>query len=153
MNNHMPFCRHNSGFTLLEMLLVLGIIALLTAMIVPSLSLPAKPPVPAMVAFLQQQQNAALNEGKTRFIYWQAPNIVAEPGGQTLTLDKDIILEINRPAPTGYLGKQLLAIFYSDGTGIASEFRVVQKKTGYPTAILYKIQINPFHSEIAYAFP
>ncbi len=153
MNCHTPFYRHNAGFTLLEMLLVLGIVALLTAMIVPSLSLPAKPPVPALVAFLQQQQNLALTEGKTRHIYWQPPNIIAEPGGQTIPMDKEIVLEINRPAPTGFLGKQLLAIFYSDGTGIASEFRVVQKKTGYPTAILYKIQISPFHSEIAYAFP
>lgn len=152
MLSHPNRYRRRSGFTLLEMLLVLAIISFLAAMIIPSLSLPAKPPVPGIVAFLQKQQGLAAADGKTRYVFWVAPKIIVEPGDESFDFDKEISLNIDLPPQTGYLGKQLLAVFYGDGTGIASEFAVVQKKTGYPASILYKIEISPFHSQISYAF-
>ena len=141
------------GATLLEMLLVMGIIALIAAMVVPSLSLPSRPPVPPLIAFLQQQQQAAVTDGKTRRIVWKEPQILSYPDKQAFDLPKDFTLSVQRPERTGFLDEQLLAVFYSDGTGIAAQFSVLQKKLASPGILLYKVEINPFHSEISYAYP
>jgi len=142
-----------AGFSLIEMLVVMTIIGLVSAMVLPSLSLPSRPPVPPLVAYMQNQQNLAGKNGSTQMIYWSAPKIIAEPGGEIFEFSPDTVLKIERPEKTGYLGKQLLTIFYADGTAIASDFSVMQKRSGYADTMLYRITVNPFHGAISYTYP
>jgi prepilin-type N-terminal cleavage/methylation domain-containing protein len=148
-----PIRSGDAGFSLIEMLVVVTIIGLVSAMVLPSLSLPSRPPVPTLVAYMQNQQNLAGKNGAAQMVYWVAPKIIAEPGGEIFEFSPDTVLKIERPEKTGYLGKQLLAIFYADGTAIASDFAVMQKRSGYADAMLYRITVNPFHGAISYIYP
>ncbi len=152
---HQPIFIHKSnyGATLIEMLLVVAIVALVAAIVIPSLSLPARPPLPPIAQFLEQQRLAAVADGKTRRIFWAPPKLISEPDRQTFDMPKDSAIVVERPDRTGYLDKQLLAVFYADGTAIASQFSVTQKKLASPSVLLYKVSISPFHSEISFFYP
>lgn len=141
------------GFTLLEILLVMGIMALLTAMVVPSLSLPARPPTPPLVAYLTKEQNRAVREGKTVSIFWHESQLISDPPGETFDPGSGVLFNLRLPKPTGYMDKQLIALFYRDGTAIASDFDLMQKNPGYKPILLYKVSVNPFSGEVIYAYP
>lgn len=144
---------NQKGFTLLEILLVMGILALLGAIIVPSLSLPARPPKPPLVVYLTQLQANAVKNSQTVHVFVDNHQLKAEPEGGAFDLGADNALDIVRPPKTGFLNKQLLAVFYADGTAVASDFGVVLKKPGYNPQLLYNIKISPFSAEVIYTYP
>lgn len=141
-----------SGFSLLEVLVVMAIIATMAAIVIPGMTLPTRPPVPPLVEFLETQQRQGIKQGKQVEIYWDANSLVADTGN-SFSLGAGLDIIIGRPESGAYLDKKLLAIFYPDSTAIASDFKVVQKMDAGKTVDLYQIAINPFHGEVTYSYP
>jgi prepilin-type N-terminal cleavage/methylation domain-containing protein len=141
------------GFTLLEMLVVITIMGLAAALIVPSLSLPARAPIPPLIEFLQQQHTQAQQSGKAVRVFWRGNTLFTEPGEATFELPPNAYLNLSRPAKTGYLDKQLITIFYPNGSAIAADFKLMQKPPGLLERWAYQVVINPFHGGIEFKTP
>lgn len=149
--NSRPTPSWQRGFTLLEVLVVMVILGLAAAWVLPSLSLPARAPVPPMVEFLQQQQQQAMAKGRAITVFWQERQLRAEPSGDLLPLSADMYLELSRPEKTGYLDKQLVTVFYANGSAIAADFRVMVRPPNTVPRLAYAVTVNPFHGGIDYS--
>ena len=142
-----------AGFTLLEMLVVLAIMALAAAILAPSLTLTGRAPVPPVVEYLQQQQNRAIQTRRAVHIYQKDGALNAVPDGQNFALPDGAELILSRPEKTGYLNQDYITSFYPDGTAVAADFRMRRKLPNQPAQILWQIIINPFHGGIEWQTP
>lgn len=142
--------RPAGGFTLLELVVVLAVIALATALIAPRLVGRIGAPRPPLVLYLEQQRARAIEKGARVRVYEQGGTLLAEPADTTLPLVGGTRIEMRWPAASIYQDRQLVAVFYPDGTSIASDFDfVVAGAPGYPDRRL-RVHISPMQGGIAY---
>ena len=143
-----------SGFTLLELLVVIAIIAAVAAIVLPRLSIPQSRAKPSLVAFLEQQRLTAIEIGRTRTIHYDGGvRLTAEPAGEHYILPEVRYVDIVKPQRSDYLSRHMLARFYPDGTAILANFVVMERRRrGVPVAVL-RIGIDPIHGDINYAVP
>ena len=143
-----------SGFTLLELLVVISIIAAVAAIVLPRLSVPQSQPKPPLVAFLEQQRLTAIEIGRTETIHYDGGvRLIAEPAGEHYVLPDVCYVDIVKPQRSDYLSRHMLARFYPDGTAILAKFVIMERRRrGVPVAVL-RVGIDPIHGEINYALP
>ena len=138
------------GFTLLEMVVVLALIALATALVAPRFVGPTRSPRPPLVLFLETQRSLAIEQGHEIRVYELAGQFSSDPSGASYTLLEHTHLDLRWPAPSIYQARHLVAVFYPDGTSIVSDFDLVSEgATGYPDQRLH-ISISPMQGEVAY---
>jgi len=138
------------GFTLFEMMVVLAIIALGTALIAPRFINPVRHPRPELVLFLEGQRTQAIEKGTEVRIYDSGGMLKSVPLGGQLALPKGSRLDIRWPAPSVYQTRQLVAVFYPDGTSIVSDFDVVAEGAPGTTGQRLHIAITPMQGEVIY---
>lgn len=139
-----------AGFTLLEMLVVMAIMAIGVGLLAPRLTMPYRPPVPEEVAFLKEQQARAIRDGRVIRVEIAGDTIVAEPGNVRFTLPPNRSLKVRKPTPSLYLSHKLLTIFYPDGTSVHAELEL-RDGDSHSAAGFLKITVNPLHGTIHYA--
>jgi len=138
------------GFTLIEMLVVLAVIALSAALVAPRLMSPLRAPRPELVLFLEAQRAQAIEKGAQVRVYDSAAGLQSDQTGARFALAKGSKLEMRWPNPSVYQSRQLVAVFYPDGTSIASDFDLVaQGAPGFPDRRL-RVRISPMQGDIAY---
>jgi prepilin-type N-terminal cleavage/methylation domain-containing protein len=140
----------HSGFTLLEMLMVLAIVALAIGVLLPRLTVQPRATAPAPVAYLEKERGLAIQNGKPVSVYYGDNELVAEPTGDRLKLDQHQTPDILRPAVSPYFRRRLVTVFYPDGTLLLAEFRLMQETGFGSTREIDRVALNPLHGEIIY---
>jgi prepilin-type N-terminal cleavage/methylation domain-containing protein len=143
--------RHSTGFTVIELLIVMVIIAVIAAIIGPRLSLPYRPPKPEIVAFIEKQRLRAIETGVGVRVVLNDHELVAQPGDDHFKLPPNIRLVIDRPIPSSYLVQQTVSVFYPDGTAILASARLATDTGTGSTRDVARIDINPLHGTVTYA--
>jgi prepilin-type N-terminal cleavage/methylation domain-containing protein len=140
----------HGGFTLLEMLVVLAVIALGTALIAPRFVQPIRHPRPELVLFLEGQRSQAIEKGTEVRVYQSVGILKSDPLGGQMALPKGARLEIRWPAPSVYQDRQLVAVFYPDGTSMVSDFDLVFEGPAGSRGQRVHVGISPMQGEVIY---
>lgn len=144
--------RSQRGFTLLEMVVVMAIIALGAAAVLPRLTVPYRSLKPVEVDFLEKQHARAIESGQVIRVLLQERRLIAQPGPDSLELAEQRELRIVRPQKSEYLNQQMVSTFYPDGTSLWSEFSLIRKDRLQDT-VLFTVKTDPLHGEITYVAP
>jgi len=141
-----------AGFTLLEVLIVLFIMALGMGLLLPRLTMQAHPPTPPAVTFLEKQRGRAIQDGRTISVFYQDNELIADPGTERdrFKLDSRQSLDILKPAASPYFTRRLVTVFYPDGTLLLAEIMLLQDTGLGNSREIDRITLNPIHGDIAY---
>ena len=147
-----PLGTGTSGFTLLEVLIVLFIMALGMGLLLPRLTMQAHPPAPAAVTFLEKQRGRAIQDGRAVSVFYQDNELIADPGTERdrFKLDSRQSLDILKPAASPYFTRRLVTVFYPDGTLLLAEIMLLQDTGLGNSREIDRITLNPIHGDIAY---
>ena len=136
--------RREEGFTLLELIIVLAIIAIAGAVILPRLSVPFNPVKPPEVEFIEEQRARAIEKGYPVTVYLINGELVALPPGmppvKPLELKPGRQLVIEWPPKAAFLDRQLITTLYPDGSTSLGRFAISQRE-GNREMILFKVTV------------
>lgn len=142
-----------AGFTLLELVIVLVIVAVALGLVAPSLTVPMRRPKPDVVSFVEAARVQSIQEGHSVAVYYSNGRLWLEKGKEELKLAQNQYIAVERPQPSEYLPWARLTVFYPDGTGILARFRLMQRRSAGADTELYSVTIDPIHGEVHYAYP
>ncbi len=108
-----------------------------------------KRPNPEIVEFLERQRAAAIDAGRVATVSLTGGTLSGS-NGEHIDLAKGVRLTPIWPKPSIYLARQLVAIFYPDGTSIASEFDLDNPDQGEFHGERFHISITPMQGEIVH---
>lgn len=145
--------RCERGFTLLELLVVLAIVALAAALIAPALVVAPRPPKPELISFLEEQRRRAIESGAAVSVFYRDGSLRAGPGEGSFALPEGHRLSIAWPRESEYLKERLITVFYPDGTAMLGRFRVVRGALAGREVEVLSAKIHPIFGEVIYAFP
>ncbi len=129
--------------------MALAIFAIATAVLLPRLTTKMKRPNPEIVEFLERQRAAAIDAGRVATVSLTGGTLSGS-NGEHIDLAKGVRLTPIWPKPSIYLARQLVAIFYPDGTSIASEFDLDNPDQGEFHGERFHISITPMQGEIVH---
>jgi prepilin-type N-terminal cleavage/methylation domain-containing protein len=132
------------GFTLMELLVVVAIIAVLAALLTPRIASVPVRTVPAIVQFLESERATAIKVGKATQIVYSGTSLISAATNGSFVLGEDEHLEIRYPPPGDYFPSGALTTFYPDGSIAATELLYVTSDT------TYAIRMSPFEGKIHY---
>ena len=141
------------GFTLLELLVVLAIVALAAALIAPALVVAPRPPKPELISFLEEQRRRAIESGAAVSVFYRDGRLLAKPRDESFTLREGHRLSIAWPRESEYLNERLVTVFYPDGTAMLGRFRLVRGALAGREVEVLSAEIHAIFGEVIYAFP
>jgi len=142
--NRKSTLEYSSGFTLMELLIVLMITAVLAALIGPRISKLPTRTSPEIIRFLEQEMQQAITKKAAISVYYDTESLTVPATGARLDLAAGEGIEMSYPKADDYLPSHKLTTFYPDGTMTATEFRFVGVNTSYA------ITISPVSGKITY---
>ena len=145
--------RSERGFTLLELLVVLAIIALAVALIAPALVVTPRPPKPELISFLEEQRRHAIESGTAVNVIYVDNGLIGTPDGASFELSEGHRLVIAWPSETGYLKERLVTVFYPDGTAMLGRFGMVRGTSAGREVEVLRVTVHPIFGKVIYAFP
>ena len=146
--------RRAAGFTLLELLVVLGIVGIALALVAPSLTSPTRRPEPELVTYLKDARNRAVETGRPVAVHQKDRRIWTDPPAPDgpFELPEARSVEPVGAAATSYLDRARVSVFYPDGTAVLGGLNVNRPGRYGGTVRVYTVEIQPIHGEIAYAY-
>lgn len=126
-----------NAFSLLEILVVVVLIGLMTALLLPNLSRPARGAHPLYLFFLKEQQQAVERWQVARLLL-KGKALVSEATGATFALTEAQRFEILVPAASPHLPEATLAILYPDETMTVAEARL------WDEGLWHRFSFSPF---------
>ena len=141
------------GFTLLELLVVLAIIALAAGLIAPALVVAPRPPKPELISFLEEQRRYAIESGTAVNVIYDDNVLIGTPDRTSFEFSEGQRLDIDWPSETGYLKERLVTVFYPDGTAMLGRFGMVRATSAGREVEVLRVTIHPIFGKVIYAFP
>lgn len=132
------------GFTLVEVLVVLAVIALMATLFLPRMSKSPAQTRPEIVKFLTLQQADAVRTRQPVSVELQG-RIVRAGNGKEFRLVEGEQLRDARRAEATYLGGYHIVTFFTDGSSTAGEWLLTSG------SMTVAIRFSPFASRIGYA--
>ncbi len=136
--------RYATGFTLLELLVVLTIVGVLTALLAPRVTKLPTRTSPQIIQFLEREMHQAIAKKRATSIYYAGDALTSPATGARLELTTEEGIEVVYPKRGDYLPAYKLTTFYPDGTMTATRFRYFGANTSYV------ISISPVSGKITY---
>ena len=141
------------GVTLLELLVVLAIVAAVVGLVAPALIVRPRPPDPPIVGFLERQRTRAVVSRREVVVLHRDGVLTPDLGGEDFSLGTGRSLRLIWPEPSSLMPQQRVAMFFPDGTSIASRIAVAQRSGEGQVDEIYRIFINPFNGEVDVVYP
>lgn len=144
---------NESGFTLLELVVVLAIVGVSLALIAPSFTSPERRPAPDLVNFLSDARARAIESGRKVTVYADDRRVWTVPAeDEAFELPEDRSVSVAFPAASPYLDRRRLTVFFADGTSVLARLSVQRPGRYGGTVDLYEITVNPILGDISYAY-
>lgn len=134
----------STGFSLMEMLIVLLIVGVLMATIAPRLSHRSTHSTPPIIQFLENERAATLSTGQPTEITLKGRSLISSATQAEFILGEGEEITVSYPPPSPFLQSHLLTTFYPDGIITATKFNLLSKQQ------IHVIQLSPFTRKIRY---
>jgi len=128
-----------TGFTLMEMLIVLVIMGIISALFISRVSKKPKVLPPKIIQFFEQERSNSIKSQKTTHIRQYSNKLYSTLSEQSYPLNNENNAQHQF---SGYLPYNTLTTFFADGTMTARKFSLTEGP------ITYVISTSPFSNKI-----
>lgn len=139
-----------AGFTLIELVVVLAIVAIIVSVISPRLTLPYRLPSPALITFLEDARSESLRRMETVRIFDETDRLVAVPIDKSFALGDPAARPGDQAGRRGVHPGNHLVTFFHDGTATLSSFEIRPPSGTAERPI--EVRVNPFNGRIDHQF-
>jgi prepilin-type N-terminal cleavage/methylation domain-containing protein len=137
------------GFTLVELLVVVALLAVAAAIVGTRVTVPARVPEPPLVQLLRAEREAAImagGEGEVRRrVADGGVRLVGKLSGRSLPLADGARIVRHGVEFADYLPVHVVALFYPDGTARADRLRLV----GARGEVRLEVVVDPFTGRVS----
>ena len=137
--------RHN-GFSLLELLVVLAVIAAIMALALPRFGAISRAPEPPEITFLREQRSQAMHSGRANVVVLDEAGLYAKQTEARLRLEPGSEIRVRAPEADAYLPDRVLTTFHPDGTMTAARLVLIHGRAGYVVTLSPFSGINYRHA-------
>jgi prepilin-type N-terminal cleavage/methylation domain-containing protein len=130
--------RKGAGFTLLELLVVLALVAMIAVLVLPRFSARPQLTEPEVVGFLQAESAYAVNSGRANQVMLADGALVARDGEARYVFPEGSEITVHDPQADAYLPYRRLTTFYPDGTMTVADLLVRSPGNDF------EIRLSPF---------
>ena len=141
--------RARGGFTLVELLVVVALLAVAAAIVATRVTVPARVPEPPLVRLLRAEREAAIMGGGEGEVRRRADGdgvrLVGRLSGRALGLEEGVRVVRQGVEFADYLPVHIVAVFYPDGTARADRLRLV----GARGEVRLEVVVDPFTGRVS----